>query len=127
MKIDYCEMTKEEIHRELDSFMKRVEVLFDLIKEVRENRSADSLERLKTEFLSIKTEIKEHYKVLSSSKTKRNEIVNSYYWPAIQDIYVHISSLGTNHISFRSLEKVGSAAYDIRSYARYYQPKEYKE
>lgn len=122
MNTNYSEMTREEVITVLEGYMDVGDILFELISKVKDNKSPTALDELKSKFSSVKEEIKEHYKLLDKGKTKRNHIVDAYFWPAIQDIYTNISGLGVNHITRNSLSKVGSAAYDIRSYARWHRP-----
>lgn len=123
MNAQYEVMTKEAVKAKLQEFNNIERELFQLISQVREGSVEEqqvAIELLKQKYSLIKEEIKEHYKLLSKASTKKNSVVNAFFWPAIQDIHVHISGIGVNSISRKDLSDISSAVYDIGSYANYW-------
>ncbi|ATA58817.1 hypothetical protein GS458_0355 [Geobacillus stearothermophilus] len=123
MNIKIIDISKEEIIKILNDYSEKSQELFDLINEFKyadSQRRQEVKEVLKQKYKAIKDEVRELYKHLNKSSVKLEGYTASILEPAIRDIYVHISSVGTNLISFNSIGKFTSAVYDIGDYARYW-------
>jgi lysine/ornithine N-monooxygenase len=123
MKIEFVDISKEEIIKILNDYSQKSDELFELIEEF---KSADIQQRqkvkeeLKQKYKAVKDEIRELYDYFNKSSVRPEGYTASILAPAIRDIYVHISSVGTNSISLNNISKVSSAVYDIGDYARYW-------
>lgn len=123
MKIEFVDIGKEEIIKILNDYSKKSEELFELIEEFKgaeSQRRKEIKEVLKQKYKAVKDEIRELYDYFNKSSVKFGGYTASILAPAIRDIYVHISSVGTNSISINNISKVSSAVYDIGDYARYW-------
>ncbi|MFD2172390.1 hypothetical protein [Tumebacillus lipolyticus] len=115
--MNFAEITKEEAIEKLSGYKKTSNEIFELLKqygEAKGHKRSELKSKIEELYSSVKQEAKEYYKQLSKVSTAKNYITKALFGPAIDDIYVHISSVAKNRVGSRDFE---SAVYNIGSYA----------
>ncbi|MBL0386067.1 hypothetical protein JJB07_05315 [Tumebacillus sp. ITR2] len=118
--MNFTEITKMEAIQKLSWYKETSEEIFKLLDQFRKatgNEQQVIKGSIEERYSSVKLEVKEYYNLLSKASTVKNYIAEALFWPAIQDIYVHISSVAKNRVGS---DKFVSAVYDIGSYAGYW-------
>lgn len=123
MRTEKVDWGEEKIKETLTKYISIERELSILIQEFEENSGREKQmvkETIKEKYKGIKDEVGRYYKYFSRRDIEPVGYTESIFVPAVSDIHVKISGIGTNRISSNSISEFRSAVYDISSYASYW-------